>query len=276
MTGRLLHVSDLHAGAKDSQREEIDDAVLRLAAELDPELVLCTGDLTHRNRRDQHERAAAFLRSLDRPLLVVPGNHDLPAIPPARWATPFSAFHRVWPETEPAYVSESLAVIALNSVRPLKYQRGALDVDQVEHAAAILRGAPPGALRAVALHHHVAAAPWRTGKRSIPRRAKVLAALGEAGADLVVSGHTHQSSVVASAEFLGAGRVGSGVVLATTAGLGRPRSSRHAEACGLNVYEAGAGALRVRTFAWAGHGFVPVADRRFPRLTARLGRAGPA
>lgn len=78
MTGRLLHLSDLHTGANDGGREEIDDAVRLLAAELDPELVVCTGDLSHRNRRDQHERAAAFLRSLDRPLLVVPGNHDLP------------------------------------------------------------------------------------------------------------------------------------------------------------------------------------------------------
>ncbi|MFN8186138.1 MAG: metallophosphoesterase [Gaiellales bacterium] len=265
MTGRLLHLSDLHVGANDGDRGEIEDAVRLLSTELDPELVLCSGDLSHRNRREQHERAAAFLRSLGRPLLVVPGNHDLPALPPARFATPFVAFHRVWPEPEPGYLSGSLAVVALNSVRPLRYQRGALEVDQLEHAASVLEAAPAGALRVVALHHHLTAAPWRTGKRSIPRRAKVLSALAAAGAELVVSGHIHQASVVASAEFLGTGQAGSGVVLATAPGLGRPRPGRHAEACGLNVYEARGGTLRVRTYSWSGHGFIPVADRRLSR-----------
>jgi 3',5'-cyclic AMP phosphodiesterase CpdA len=43
-----------------------------------PELIAVTGDLTHRGRRREHERAATFLRGFGKPLLVVPGNHDIP------------------------------------------------------------------------------------------------------------------------------------------------------------------------------------------------------
>lgn len=241
-----------------------------LVTELDPEAVLCTGDLTHRNRAAEHDRAAAFLRSLRRPLLAVPGNHDLPPLPPARLATPFTAFQRLWEDLEPSYVSPTLAVCALNSVRPLRYQRGALGIDQLEHAAKVLRSAPAGALRVVGLHHHLVGAPWRTGKRAIPRRTAALAALAEAGAELVVGGHTHQGVVVASAEFLDGAR-GSGVVLATVAGLGRPRPGRHAEACGVNAYRVEDGTIVVSTHTWDGGGFRRAAERRFARALPPAG-----
>ena len=53
-------------------------------------LVVASGDLTHRGRRDQHERAAAFLRALGPPVLAVPGNHDIPYTFPARFTRPLA------------------------------------------------------------------------------------------------------------------------------------------------------------------------------------------
>ncbi|MCC6222555.1 MAG: metallophosphoesterase [Thermoleophilia bacterium] len=265
MTVRLVQLSDLHVGAHDAGFEAVAPALVALVDELRPGLVLATGDLTHRNRRDQHERAAAFLRSLAAPVLAIPGNHDLPALPPARVTRPFAAFLSVWPELEPSYVSERLAVCALRSVRPWKYQRGALSPAQLERAAALLSGAPAGALRVVALHHHLLGAPWRTGKRSVPHRSRVLAALAAAGAELVVSGHTHQSVVAERREFLHPRGDGRGLVVATAPGLGRPRPGRHAEAGGLQLYEADRASLRAVTYAWTGDRLEPVAERRYPR-----------
>ncbi len=268
MTARLIQVSDLHVGAHDAGFEEVAPAVRALVAELAPELVLATGDLSHRNRPGQHERAAAFLRSLEAPVLAVPGNHDLPALPPARVARPFRAFLAEWPETEPVYVSERLAICALCSVRPWKYQRGALGAAQLERTTGVLAAAPAGALRVVALHHHLLGAPWRTGKRSVPARSRVLAALAAAGADLVVSGHTHQSVVVERREFLHPRGDGRGLVVATAPGLGRPRPGRHAEAGGLQLYEADETSLRAVTYAWTGDRLEPVAERRYPRAAS--------
>jgi 3',5'-cyclic AMP phosphodiesterase CpdA len=267
VSGRVLHLSDLHVGANQLGWAEMEDAVHLLAAELAPELVAVTGDLTHRNRPEQHERAAAFLRSLERPLLVLPGNHDIPALPPSRLATPFAAFSRCWSDLEPTYASENLVVAGLNSVRPIKYQRGALDADQLEHVATVFAAAPPEALRVVALHHHLTGAPWRTGKRTIPRRTRVLRELAAAGAELVIGGHTHQASVAAGREFARESGAAA-VVLAVAPGLGHPRPSRHAEASGLNVYEPSERELRIVTYAWRRHGLEPVARRQFARRAA--------
>ena len=60
-------------------------ALTELIAELEPELLLVTGDIAHRGRRAELEAAAALLLGLGLPLLVVPGNHDLPYTFPARF-----------------------------------------------------------------------------------------------------------------------------------------------------------------------------------------------
>ena len=103
---RILHLSDLHFGRND--KPEPIEALARLVAEAQPELVVASGDLTHRGLRLQHERAAAFLRGLDLPLLAIPGNHDIPYTFPKRFTRPWHEFERQWGETEPVYRSDEM------------------------------------------------------------------------------------------------------------------------------------------------------------------------
>ena len=260
---RVLQVSDLHAGTR--QEPEVEDDLRTLVEETGPELVVVSGDLTHRNTRRQHERAAALLRSLGTPLLVVPGNHDIPALPPWRFTATFDEFLRVWPAAEPVYRSERLVVCGLNSVRPWKQQGGALRRAQLEHARRTFADAAPAALRMVAVHHHLLGAPWRTAKRTIANRGTVLGALVDAGAELIVSGHVHQASVGERREFeVMTGKV-HGTTVAIAPGLGQPRPRRRGEARGLHLFEADDRSLRVLTYAWAETAWAQIADRRFPR-----------
>src|SRR5919112_5357913 len=101
---RVLQVSDLHSGTQEEPEVEAD--LRALVADTDPELIVVSGDLTHRNRTAQHDRAAALLRSFDRPLVAIPGNHDIPRWPPWRFTATFDEFLRIWPETEPTYASD--------------------------------------------------------------------------------------------------------------------------------------------------------------------------
>ena len=275
MTGRLLHVSDLHVGGHDAGRETVETSLRSLVSELEPELVVASGDLTHRNHRDQHGEAASFLRSLGPRVLAVPGNHDIPMLPPARLLRPFDAFESAWSETEPGYRSERLHVVGVNSVRGWLYQEGAVSGDQLRRVAAELAGGD-GGLRVVVLHHHLCSAPWRTAKRPVFRRTRVLAALADAGADLVLSGHVHQSSIVARGEFETAVPGVRPMIVATAPGLGRPRPHRRGEAAGAHVYELESRTLRARTYAFGAGPPELVADRRFPLLPASdRGPTGP-
>jgi len=268
VTTRVLHVSDLHFGRHESP--EAQRGLARLVEELAPELVIASGDLTHRGRRDQHERAAAFLRSLGPPLLAVPGNHDVPYTLPARFASPWAEFERLWQTSEPVHASERLHVVGINSVRPWRQQSGGLGGGRLARASARLRAGAPGALRVAVLHHHLLGAPWRAArKRPVARRGLVLAELAAAGAELIVGGHIHQAAAADRREFLVAGDEGAGpVVVATAPGLGRPRPGRSGEAQGTQVYEATAETLRVVTYVWHGSSFEPVAAREYARATA--------
>jgi 3',5'-cyclic AMP phosphodiesterase CpdA len=271
---RVLHVSDLHAGT--AEEPQVETALRTLVAEFDPELVVASGDLTHRNRTEQHARSAALLRSLDRPLLVVPGNHDIPMLPPGRFTSTFAAFRREWPETEPVYRSERIVACGLNSVRPWRRQAGAISRKQVTHAAEVFASAPPEALRVVALHHQLVSAPWRTAKRPVAHRSRVLGGLVDGGAELILSGHVHQSSVAERREFEAVEGEVRGSTIATAPGLGHPRPKRRGEARGLHAIEADERSLRILTYAWSGDGWLTIADRRFPRGRTPLGRLDPA
>jgi len=242
-------------------------ALRELAEKLDPELVVATGDLAHRGRRAELERAAALLRGLERPLLAVPGNHDIPYTVPGRFTRPWEEWRRVFGEIEPVYRSDDLVVVGLVSVKPWRQQGGALEAEQLGHVDTLLREAPTGALRVVALHHHLAAPPWRARrKRPLRRRDSVLQSLAAAGAELVVSGHVHQAGVAARREFeVLEGSTGHGMVLATVPGFGRPRPHRKGEALGVNAYAAGPESLTVTTYTWNGSNFVDVAERAFRR-----------
>ena len=248
----------------------LEAALLAFVEREQPELVVASGDLTHRGRADQHARAAALLRSLGPPVLAVPGNHDIPYTFPARFTRTFDRFEREWGTTEPVHRSETLVVAGLNSVRAWRQQSGGVRAAQLARTAEVLRAAPAAVLRVVVLHHQLIGAPWRTQKKPVARRNAVLAALVDAGADLVVAGHVHQSAVSERREFEVALANERAVVISTAPGLGHPRPRKRGEARGLHVYEAENGALSVATHMWTGGDWELIAQRRFPRGAAAL------
>jgi 3',5'-cyclic AMP phosphodiesterase CpdA len=261
-------VSDLHFGA--GHDAEIQLGLPELVDRFGPELVIVSGDLTHRAKRRQQEDAARFLRSLGPPLLAVPGNHDIPWTL-RRLTGPFAEFERVWQTTEPLFESEALQVVGLNSARPWRHQSGGIRSGQLERVRELFEAAPPGALRVVALHHHLIGAPWRSRKKPVSHRNAVLAGLVDAGAELIVAGHIHQAAVSERHEFEVVEGGLPGVTVSIAPGLGRPRPSRRGEARGVHTYTVSAGEIEVETFIWRGEDWARTAVRRFSR-----GRDGDA
>ena len=264
MAVRILHVSDLHVGKREDAAVErgLADLVGRLA----PTVIVATGDLTHRGRRDQHERAAAQLRALGPQAIAVPGNHDIPYTFPARFTRPWAEFARLWELTEPVYQADGLFVVGLNSVRPWRHQSGRLRDAQLRWAAQRFAEAPAGALRVAAMHHQMIGAPWRSRKKPVARRNLVLARLVESGADLILAGHIHQSTIAERREFEVASPGGErAVVVSIAPGLGQPRPHRRGEARGLHVYEVEADRLRADTYVWRDDGWGLTAVRTFAR-----------
>jgi 3',5'-cyclic AMP phosphodiesterase CpdA len=260
---RILHLSDLHIGAATGTKPEW--ALAPLVERFEPALVIASGDLSHRGTPEQHAQAAALLQGLGPPLLVVPGNHDIPYKFPARFTRTYVEFERHWKTIEPVFKSEQIVAVGLNSVRPWRQQSGRVRDAQLRRATDVLREAPDGALRVVVLHHHMIAAPWRSRKKPVAKRNHVLASLVDAGAELIVAGHIHQGTVAERREFEIATGGERGVTVSIAPGLGQPRPHRRGEARGLHIYEFDATHLRAHTYTWRDGGWALTAERVFAR-----------
>jgi 3',5'-cyclic AMP phosphodiesterase CpdA len=259
----VLHLSDLHVGT--AEAPEVELGLAALIERTAPELVIASGDLTHRGRPEQHVAAAEFLRSLGPPVLAIPGNHDIPYTFPARFTRTFLEFERQWETTEPVFSSGRVHVVGLNSVRSWRHQSGGIRESQLRRAGDRLAEAPEGALRVVTLHHHLIGAPWRSRKKPVSRRSHVLARLVDAGAELILAGHIHQGAVSERHEFEVIRGDVRGAVVSIAPGLGQPRPNRRGEARGLQVYESSQDAIRVETYIWREDDWGLTAVRTFAR-----------
>jgi 3',5'-cyclic AMP phosphodiesterase CpdA len=260
---RILHVSDLHVGTREAP--QVEPPLATLIERTAPELIVASGDLTHRGRSDQHAAAAAFLRALGAPVIAVPGNHDIPYTFPGRFTKTFVEFERNWETTEPVFSSPALYVVGLNSVRAWRHQSGGIRESQLRRTRELLAQAPAGALKVAVLHHHLIGAPWRSRKKPVSKRSHVLAGLVDAGAELILAGHIHQGAISERHEFEVIHGEVRGAVVAIAPGLGQPRPERRGEARGLHVYECSESSIRVETYIWRENDWGLTAVRTFAR-----------
>ncbi len=187
---RLLQISDPHFG---TEQQQVVEALLRLAEELDPEVILLSGDITQRARRDQFEAARIFLERFERPVLAVPGNHDIPLFNlPARVLNPYGNYRRSLGENlEPEYETDALLVVSLNTTRPSRHKDGEVSPEQIERVAERLSQAQPQQLRIVMQHHPVRAREESDVENLLHGREQAVPAWVDAGLDVLLGGHIH-------------------------------------------------------------------------------------
>ena len=187
----LLQISDPHFGTEVPQ---VVDALAALVAELEPSLVVMSGDITQRATATQFGLASDFLRRLCAPAsLVVPGNHDIPLMNLAlRAFAPYSRFNDAFgPELEPIHDDPQLLVIGINTVMPIWHQQGAVSTSQTERICRRLRQASPTQIRIVVCHHPVHVIRPEDDKNLLRGAAEAVPRWVEAGVDIVLGGHIH-------------------------------------------------------------------------------------
>jgi 3',5'-cyclic AMP phosphodiesterase CpdA len=195
----IVHLSDLHFGRLDRR---VVAPLVAAIHEIAPDLVAISGDLTQRARRAQFAEARAFLQALRFPILVVPGNHDVPFYDVARrFLKPFDQYREfVAGDLEPIVVDGEMAVLGLNSVRSLTLGRGRLNEAQVMKAAERLGAAPSGVVKIVVTHHPFDLPDDYDSKHLVGRSKMAMARLTAVGADLFLAGHLHVSHIGHTAE----------------------------------------------------------------------------
>jgi 3',5'-cyclic AMP phosphodiesterase CpdA len=249
----LAHISDLHFG-RDIQLEQIE-AIEEVIPSLAPDAVVVSGDLTQRARHGEFQRARVLVDRLAcaAPTLVVPGNHDV-----QWWASPMSIrgsrpkyvkYRRYFGELTPHLEIEGAVIagaLTAQGIAPGSMTwnlndmavKGHLPEGEMERLTRIFQSAPPGALRAVAMHHNVL--PGAISKRQgLAHWRRAQRGLVSSGADLVLCGHDHQES---------SGQI-DGRVVVSTAGTHTDRC-RGNRASAFNVITVDETSISVQHLRW--------------------------
>ena len=119
----ILHFSDIHFGGP--QAPNWAEAILAQIEAIKPTVVAVSGDLTQRARTSQFREARAFLNRINAPLIVVPGNHDVPLWNVVdRFFSPLEKYKRwITSDLNPVYEDDELLVMGLGFDAQLNNQR---------------------------------------------------------------------------------------------------------------------------------------------------------
>jgi 3',5'-cyclic AMP phosphodiesterase CpdA len=199
----IVHLSDIHFGA---QLDELAESLVDDIWDRRPDLVVVSGDLTQRARRNQFIEARAFLDRLHCPVLTVMGNHDVPLFDiPRRLVSPTGRYQKyVTPSLDPIVDLPGLVAIGLDSMPAWRWKAGHVSPRQAELVRETLSRAPSGAWRVLVTHHPV----LPSNLSALRGRQGLVDACAQAGVAVLLSGHTHTASI--DIVTLGAGADGDG------------------------------------------------------------------
>jgi 3',5'-cyclic AMP phosphodiesterase CpdA len=184
---RIIHLSDPHFG---TVPPDLPGALAATLATLAPDAVILSGDLTQRARPAQFAAARRFVESCPRPLLAIPGNHDIPLFNlPLRLLAPWRNWSRSLTLPLEGEITTPRALITgINTANPHVWKDGLIRPEQLDRLAALFARAGDRR-RIVALHHPPE--PPNGEAPSLSGAAEAVAAFARMGVDMVLSGHLH-------------------------------------------------------------------------------------
>jgi 3',5'-cyclic AMP phosphodiesterase CpdA len=190
----LFHISDIHFGLEDDRA--LDWAIQEIA-EKRPAAVVITGDLTMRARHREFAAACHWIRSLDVPVTVEVGNHDLPYFNLIeRFVNPYKRFRDIQRLVERKIDLAGLAIVSLKTVRRWQprwpWSHGWVTEQALERTLTAIDRLPSGTRVLVACHHPLVEAGTR-GKAWTRGGDRALAELARRNVLATLSGHVHDA-----------------------------------------------------------------------------------
>ena len=208
----LFHLSDIHFGLEDNRAL---DWVKQEIAEKRPAAVAITGDLTMRARHREFDAATHWINSLDAPVTVEIGNHDMPYFNPIeRFFDPYRRIRAIEDKVEKEIDLPGLAIVPLKTVRRwqprLNWSKGWITDEALARCLAAIDALPEGT-RALVTAHHPLREVGTQGTALTRHGQNALEELSKRPVLAVLSGHVHdafdimEETVHGSVRMIGAG-----------------------------------------------------------------------
>jgi predicted MPP superfamily phosphohydrolase len=189
----IIHISDLHFGRTEPDLEE---ALRAKILERKPDLIIVSGDLTQRATKKQFLEAELFFASLPFPIIIVPGNHDVPLYSFwKRFSRPYANYQKhISHDLEPEYLDDEMAVVGINTVRILRMKEGSINDLQTKRVYDMFHNLGENVFKIV-VSHHPFNIPKGHYKRPLARSRKFWKYFEGLHIDLFLSGHLHDTLI---------------------------------------------------------------------------------
>ena len=189
---RIFHLSDIHFGLEHPEAV----AWARSCIERErPDAVCITGDLTMRARHREYTAACEWVTSLDVPVTVEVGNHDMPYFNLAeRFFAPYRRFRAIQGLLEREIEVPGIAVVPLKTAvraQPrFNWSKGWVSRSALRKCLEAIDALPTG-MRALVTAHHPLREVGTRGTALTANGYKALCALARRPVLAVLSGHVH-------------------------------------------------------------------------------------
>src|SRR3954464_13631626 len=108
---RIAHISDIHCGGAHFVPSLMDRAIAEIN-EMQPDLVVCSGDLTTFGFKQEYHEAKAYLDKIEcEAFVVIPGNHDTRDVG-------YVHFEELFGERSSVLRVGGITVVAVDSTQP--------------------------------------------------------------------------------------------------------------------------------------------------------------
>jgi 3',5'-cyclic-AMP phosphodiesterase len=178
----IVQLSDLHCGTQFFLPNLLERAIAEVN-EVEPQVVIVSGDLTTHGFKDEYALAKRYLDQLEcESIVVIPGNHDSRNVG-------YVHFEELFGERNSVLRLNGVTIVAVDSSEP--------DLDNGQIGRGRYRWieeqfSDPADLRVFVLHHHLLPVPGTGRERNIVHDAgDALESLQRANVDLVLCGHKH-------------------------------------------------------------------------------------
>jgi 3',5'-cyclic AMP phosphodiesterase CpdA len=267
---RILHISDLHFGPPYVER--VGKALLKTIPDMEPDVIVASGDFTQRATRDQFASARAYLDQLPPvPLVVVPGNHDVPLYRVReRVFEPFRLYQEfICKDLDHVVQVDGAVFVALNSTAPTRsIVNGRIDEWQLDYCSRVLQDVPDDTAKFVVAHHHFAPAPDFERDQVMPRAKRAMDRFVSLGVDVILGGHLHRAYIGNSLDvYPGKDREHGVIIVQSGTSTSRRGRGREREKNTFNLLEVEPSTLRVTHHMFFDdiEGFAPMSSHLFPR-----------
>ncbi|ASJ11358.1 phosphohydrolase [Thermococcus sp. P6] len=185
---RIAHISDTHITSESAYKGYAYDLIVNEINTGNFDFVIHTGDVTNQGLREEYERAAYELGKIKKPLVVVPGNHDVRNVG-------YALFEKFVGPLNGVFEFKDGVVIWVDSTIP-DLSDGRLGGYKFRWLREKLEEYSDRKFKIVASHHHLVPLPDTGRERNVLFNAgDVLDLLLRHGVNLYTCGHKHVPNV---------------------------------------------------------------------------------